>query len=583
MSDIQIDYTSRDYEALRSDLVSLIRNRTGLDWNPTDPSDLGSILVEAFAYMGDIMSYYIDRSANETSLATAVKRDTLLNFANLYGYKPSGPTPALVNVSFTNNGVSSIDLPKGTQVMASLATAPFKEVFFETTTSVTALLAGQSISILCEEGKTVNTDRPDLIDAVYNIALPSSLGNSDGTANQEFDVIDTGVVDNSITVYVGQGSAFTPWAYVSSLSEHGPTELVFTTRQNEDGTLTVIFGDGVTGAIPSAGQLISTVYKTSVGVAGNVKAGTITEVTFIPGNSDLTAIATLQVTNSGAAVGGADGDDFTQLRTKIQAAITTRRRAVTLNDYESLALQVPQVGKVNAAANVYSLVNIYLQSQDDTSTKPGITDTTATITNVSGSGTTVTVTANNSFTAGDIVVISGVNPTAYNVVATIATASSTNFTYSATTTTAYVSGGVATKGTPTSSWNSLKTAVESYLADKIMVGTTVSVKPPVYVPIYIEVVAFAGSAYKNEDVRLAIYRAFLGTNGLFSYSNNTFGRSIPFSAVVYAAQAVDGIISTTISKLNTDGSSTAATINLAANQIPYLTPANLSITVTGGI
>lgn len=583
MSEIQIDYTSRDFASLKNDLVALINTRTGLDWNASDPSDLGAILVETFAYMGDIMSYYIDRAANETSLATAIKKDTLLNFANLYGYKPSGPTPALVNVTFTNNGASSIDLPTGTQVMASLATAPYKEVFFETTTGVTGLLPGQTITVLCEEGKTVNTDRPDLIDAVYNIALPASLGTSDGTADQEFDVIDVGVVDNSITVYVGQGSAFTPWSYVSSLSEHGPTELVFTTRQNEDGTLTVIFGDGVTGAIPAAGQLISSVYRTSVGVAGNVKPNTITEVTFIPGNADLTAIATLTVNNSNSAVGGADGDDFTQLRTKIKAAITTRRRAVTLNDYEALVLQVPQVGKVNAAADIYSLVNIYLQSQNDTSTKPGVTDTTATITNVSGSGTTVTVTASNTFTAGDIVVISGVNPTAYNVVATVATASATNFTFAATTTTAYVSGGVATKGTPTSSWNSLKTYVESYLADKIMVGTTVAVKPPVYVPVYIDVVAFAGPAYRNEDIRLAIYRAFLGTDGLFSYSNNTFGRSIPFSTVVYTAAAIDGIVSTTISKLNTDNSASAATINLAANQIPFLIPANLSITVTGGI
>lgn len=583
MSDIQIDYTSRDYAALRQDLISLINAKTGLEWDASDPSDLGSILVETFSYMGDVMSYYIDRAANETSLATAVKKDTLLNFAELYGYKPSGPTPALVTVSFTNGGLVSIDLPKSTQVMATLTSAPYTEVFFETTTSVTGLLPGQSINITCEEGKTVNTDRPDLIDTVYNIALPANLGLSDGSADQTFDVIDIGIVDNSITVYVGQGSAFTPWSYVSSLSEHGPTDLVFTTTQNEDGTLTVIFGDGVTGAIPAANQLISTVYKTSVGVAGNVKAGTINEVTFIPGNPDLTALASLTVNNSSAAIGGADGDDFTQLRAKIKAAVTTRRRAVTLEDYKSLALQVPQVGKVNASAEVYSLVNVYLQSQDDSSSTPGVTLSPASITNISGNGTTVTVTVNNAFSAGDIVVISGVNPAAYNVVATVATANATSFTFSSTTSTAYVSGGIVNKGTPSASWTSVKNAVQSYLADKIMVGTTVVIKEPVYVPVYVDVVAFAGPAYKNEDVRLAIYKAFLGTNGLFNYTNNTFGRSIPISTVIYTAAAVDGVLSTTIGKFNTDNSASAATINLAANQIPYLTPANLTITVTGGI
>ena len=117
----QIDYTSRDYEALKADLIDLINLRTNYTWEADNPSDLGSVLLESFAYMGDIMSYYLDRVANETSIDTAVKTETLLRFAELYGYKPSGPTPAQVTVTFTNNGDSSVSLPVGTQVMATLS------------------------------------------------------------------------------------------------------------------------------------------------------------------------------------------------------------------------------------------------------------------------------------------------------------------------------------------------------------------------------------------------------------------------------------------------------------------------------
>ena len=99
-NEIQIDYTSRDFDALKTDLVNLINARTNIDWDASDPSDLGAVLVEAFAYMGDIMSYYLDRVANETTVDTAVKRETLLNFAKLYGYKPSGPTPATITILF---------------------------------------------------------------------------------------------------------------------------------------------------------------------------------------------------------------------------------------------------------------------------------------------------------------------------------------------------------------------------------------------------------------------------------------------------------------------------------------------------
>ena len=70
---------------------------------------------------------------------------------------------------------------------------------------------------------------------------------------------------------------------------------------------------------------------------------------------------------------------------------------------------------------------------------------TATITNVTASAGTVTYTAANSFTAGNLVTITGVSPSGYNLSAqTIATASSTQFTVTNAATGTYVSGGTAT-------------------------------------------------------------------------------------------------------------------------------------------
>jgi hypothetical protein len=371
-NEIQIDYTSRDFAALKNDLINLINARTQIDWDASDPSDLGGVLVEAFAYMGDIMSYYLDRVANETSVDTAVQRSTLLNFAELYGYKPSGPTPATVSVTFENISTQAIDIPIGTQVMAPLLFGPYTEVYFETTQAAIQLQPGQDITLTAKEGKTVNTDRPDLINPSNNKPLPSSLGTSNGDTNQEFIVSDVGVVDSSLIVYVGQGAAFAPWTYTDSLSNASPTDLVFTTSQNEDGSLTIIFGDGINGAVPATGQLISALYKTSVGESGNVVSNAISEVTFIPGNIDPEAISYLTATNAAAAFGGADSDDNAQLRNKIKAAIIARRRAVTLDDYKYIALQVPQIGKVNAVGAVYSSITLYIQPQNDGTSTPGI-------------------------------------------------------------------------------------------------------------------------------------------------------------------------------------------------------------------
>jgi hypothetical protein len=512
MSEFQIDYTSRDFAALRSDLLALIALRTEREWDPTDYSDLGNVLVETFAYMGDIMSYYIDRVANETTIDTAVKDSTLLGFANLYGFKPSGPTPAEVRILFKNISDKTFDIPVGTQVMAPLTYGPYSEVYFETTSPASAVEPDQEIQIYAREGKTVNTDRPDLIDSTYNKALPSNLGTSDGSTGQSFNILDQGVVDNSLTVYVGQGVAFAPWEYVDNLVEHGPDELVFTTRQNSNSTLTVLFGDGINGLIPPSGQLISATYRVSAGLSGNIIAGAVTEVSFIPGNIDPEAISYLTATNPNAAYGGANADSTTQLRKKIKAAISARRRAVTLSDYEYLALLVSKVGRAKAAAAVYSSVILYVQPQNDGSITPG-----------------------------------------------------------------------RLSGQPTVAWQELAVEVENYMADKLSVGVSLTVLPPTYIPVYLSMDIELEPAYKRSVVSLALYKAFLGSNGLFAYNNNDFGRKVAYSTVVATAAAVPGVAAVTVTKLNTDNGSSIGTLSLSDNEVPYLLSANLLVTPTGGI
>jgi len=582
---MQIDYTSRDFAALKSDLISLISARTNTNWNPTDYSDLGHVLVEAFSYMGDVMSHYLDRIANETTIDTAIQRSTLLSLANLYDYKPSGPTPATTTVTFTNVSTNNIDIPIGTQVMAPLSFGPYAQVFFETTSSATALAPNASIKLPVTEGKTVNTDRPDLIDHTYNKPLPANLGSSSGLANQVFTIVDVGVIDSSVNVYVGQGVAFGNWTYQDTLLEASPTDNVFTTQINEDGTVNIVFGDGVNGAIPPSGQLISCLYKTSAGAAGNIKSLSITELTFIPGNVDPAATTYLTVTNSLPSTGGADADSITQLKKKIKAAVITRRRAVTLDDYAKLATLVSMVGKASVNSSTYSSVNLYVQPQNDGSAAPGYPQSS--IVGIATTGTVVTFATDtdHGFSVGDVVAISGINPSVYNTsYATITAVPATStFSIASTTTTPYVGGGLAISATPTASWTALSKAVSAYLADKIMIGTTVTVQPPVYVPVYISANVQVDPAYKNSDVKLGVYQAMLGDGGLFQYDNNTFARTISVSSVTTAIQNVPGVLYASFTKINTDNGAGVANIVLDNTSIPYLTASTLVITPTGGI
>ena len=100
---VSVDYTGRDYYSIREELITRVKEATNQQWQGTDPADFGLALVESFAYMGDLINYYIDRVANESYILTATQRQSLLNIANTYGYSPTGYVGSVVDVEFTNN------------------------------------------------------------------------------------------------------------------------------------------------------------------------------------------------------------------------------------------------------------------------------------------------------------------------------------------------------------------------------------------------------------------------------------------------------------------------------------------------
>jgi hypothetical protein len=93
----------------------------------------------------------------------------------------------------------------------------------------------------------------------------------------------------------------------------------------------------------------------------------------------------------------------------------------------------------------------------------------------------------------------------------------------------------------------------------------------------------AKDAYQASTVKLNVYKAMLGTGGLFDFDNNTFGRRIHSSNIITAASNADGVDVVDIVQLNRDGSASVGNIDLDAYEIPYLLAANLAITVVGGI
>ena len=115
---VVLDYTSRDFAAIRAQLVGLAKGFMP-EWETVgEAPDFGTLLLELFAYMGDVMHFYIDRTASEAFLGTAIRRQSVLYIADMFGYKPIGQQSATVKLEFSYSADAEENLliPHGTRI-----------------------------------------------------------------------------------------------------------------------------------------------------------------------------------------------------------------------------------------------------------------------------------------------------------------------------------------------------------------------------------------------------------------------------------------------------------------------------------
>ncbi len=96
-----------------------------------DPSDPSIALLDAWAVVADVLSFYEERIANEGYLPTATERRSILELARLVGYKLRPGVSASVYLAFTvANGFQGV-IPAGTRSQSIPGTGETAQ-FFET-------------------------------------------------------------------------------------------------------------------------------------------------------------------------------------------------------------------------------------------------------------------------------------------------------------------------------------------------------------------------------------------------------------------------------------------------------------------
>jgi hypothetical protein len=450
---VVVNYTSKDFYSLRDDLITRVQarvNANGKQWSATDPSDFGVAFVEAMAYVGDVNSYYIDRVANESYLATAVQRQSILNIANMYGYIPAGYRQSTLDVTFSNPTDGDLTVPAGTllsvDVVDTTSTSQtVSQLFFTVSFDVVIPaavggVAGVETGVVTHGREVISLSQNAADSGIPGDIAGELLGSSNGLANQSFTLANNEVVENSVVIFVKTGDTYSPWTQVDNLSDFLPTDPVYTLTTDGNNFVSVNFGDGVSGAIPSLDEPIKARYTIGGGLIGNISGGYRFSLLSTPASSGiaLNTLGDIIATNTDSAFGGEDPESNDSIRTNAPKALKALTRAVTLADYANLSLYVSQVGKAVAYATSPNSVNLHIGPQ--------------------------------------------VSPVSQD----------------------YYPGFDATNSTVLQTWYDLAANVKAYLADKSQIGTTVSVLPPTYVPITITIQYIKSPQFSDDEVIAAI-------------------------------------------------------------------------------
>ena len=130
------------------------------------------------------------------------------------------------------------------------------------------------------------------------------------------------------------------WRWVERLYAAPPDDRVYEAVPSVDGTVTVRFGDGVTGLRPAVGASVTATYRHGAGAATVPRDEIGAMVGRIEGVDGVTA--------SSPSVGGADPETAAELRRSGPTAALTTGRAVSLFDFAAMARTFG--GVANAAA-----------------------------------------------------------------------------------------------------------------------------------------------------------------------------------------------------------------------------------------
>ena len=93
-----ITYINKDFADLKTTLIDYSKTYFPNTYNDFTPSSTGMLFIEMAAYVGDVLSFYLDNQIQETFIQYARQKENLFSLAYMLGYRPKVTGTATVDI-----------------------------------------------------------------------------------------------------------------------------------------------------------------------------------------------------------------------------------------------------------------------------------------------------------------------------------------------------------------------------------------------------------------------------------------------------------------------------------------------------
>ncbi|MEV7027338.1 hypothetical protein AB0O00_35050, partial [Kitasatospora sp. NPDC093558] len=170
-----LTYRAGTYASFRASMLARLSSRRALDELTTrDPDDPAIALLDCWAVVGEVLTFYQERIANEGYLRTATEPESLDHLGLLAGHRPRPPLASSTHLAYTLDPGAHSLVPAGSAVKSQAAAGQLPQTF-ETSEDLVARAEWNTLAVRLADPPDITRDTVD--SALVTFAVDGTTAN----------------------------------------------------------------------------------------------------------------------------------------------------------------------------------------------------------------------------------------------------------------------------------------------------------------------------------------------------------------------------------------------------------------------